>query len=112
MGTLSMGASTKVRSGSSGNSKKEYKVAVKLARHMQGPNRGQHSGKAMYTILCAYEENEALYKLERDFHTKPRWFKDWGAHVVECPSDKLAMKLHKAILKAARGHRGHEPRAS
>ena len=56
-----------------------------------------------YTILCAFEENEALYKVvERAFHRQPRWFKDWGAHTIECPSDKLATMLHTAILKAKR----------
>ena len=25
---------------------------------------------------------------------------DWGAHAVECPTKKLALKIHEAILRA------------
>ena len=74
---------------------------VRLARYMQGEKRGQPSGKVFYAILPAYEDNEALYKVvEEIFHVKPRWFKDWGAHAVECPTEKLALMLHEAILRA------------
>jgi len=68
---------------------------------MQGEKRGQLSGKAFYTIVPAFSDNSALYEVvERVFKKKPRWFADWGAHAVECPTKKLALKIHEAILRA------------
>jgi hypothetical protein len=99
-GSISSGTA----SGSPGRKKKEKKdckATIRLARHMQGDKRGQLSGKVFYTILNVFEENAALYEVvERVFKKKLRWFADWGAHAVECPTDKLALKMHDAILRA------------
>ena len=103
MGTLTAAdASDPSKTDGSGEKKKKAcKAWIQLAKHMQGPKRGQLSGKAFYAILCAFEENEALYKhVERIFHQKPRWQKDFGAHVVDCSSDKLALILHRSIINA------------
>ena len=99
MGAMPTGSPSSNSTSSSSSSKKVYKAMIRLAKHMQGEKRGKLSGKAFYGILCAFEENPALYKLVEDFfHQKPRWFKDWSMHVVECPSDKLAARLHAHIL--------------
>ena len=69
---------------------------------MQGPNRGKDSGKILYAILCAYEDNDALYTLVKKIHhEKPRWIQDIGAHCVSVASAKLASRLHSAILEAS-----------
>ena len=99
MGAMPTGSPSSNSTSSSSSDKKVYKAMIRLAKHMQGEKRGKLSGKAFYGILCAFEENPALYKLVEDFfHQKPRWFKDWSMYVVKCPSDKLAARLHAHIL--------------
>ena len=79
--------------------KKDYKAAIVLAKHMQGPDRGKLSGKALYGILPAYENNEAVYDvIQKQLKVRPRWIGAFGMHVAECATDKLAELTHAAIL--------------
>lgn len=81
---------------------KTCKAALRLAKIMQGPTRGNLSGKVFYTILCAFNDNTALYEVvQKALKKRMKWFPDWGAHAVECPTDKLALIVHNAILNAA-----------
>ena len=42
---------------------KPVEAVIELAKHMQGPKRGQLSGRAYYAINCVFDDNKALQEL-------------------------------------------------
>lgn len=87
--------------GGGGSTKKKQKAVVanvQLARYMQGPKKGQYSGKAFFCINCAFEDNKSYQALtKRVAYKEARWFPDWGKWAVHAPTPEIALKLFEAI---------------
>ena len=70
---------------------KASKTSIRLATHMSGEKKGKLSGKAFFTIMCAYAENEAMVKL-----VKAKMHQVWQptSHACVCYTCCLFDKVH------------------
>ena len=92
---------TKGDAGSRRAKARPCQASVKLAKYMQGPDRGKFTGRVYYAVTCVFDDNSALQKLiEEKLHKKPRWFADWGAWAVPCPTRELALMMHKHVCES------------
>ena len=92
---------TKGDAGSRRAKARPCQASVKLAKFMQGPDRGKFTGRVYYAVTCVFDDNSALQKLiEEKLHKKPRWFADWGAWAVPCPTRELALMMQKHVCES------------
>jgi len=82
--------------------KRRIEAIIKLPRHQSGAKKGQLTGRVMYALNCAYEDNAAFQALcKRIVHNDPRWIPDFLKFCANCPTAAIALKLHNAVLTDA-----------